>query len=79
MKTPIDTVLDGLTWVLLPELEPEEREGRIPYATHEGRLVIGNAELRVFQLNDGRRVIESSDLERFFRGRREHTTREGAK
>lgn len=35
------------------------------YATHEGRLAVGGHTLRVYQLNDGRRVVDVGDAKTF--------------
>lgn len=61
---PIDKLFDGLDWKELPHDQPSD----IPIATHEGILKIGSHELRVYQLSNGMRVIEESDLIQFFCG-----------
>lgn len=64
-RTPIDRMLDGLDWTALPwEQQPEDPA--IPYATYSGVLVLGDTSLRVYQLSDGRRIIEAGDLAAFF-------------
>jgi hypothetical protein len=55
-------MLDGLEW---RELKGTP-EGDLPYATHEGILAIGEYKMRVYQLNDGRRVINGEDIAGFF-------------
>lgn len=63
-KTPIEIMLDAIEW---KSIEREGNiEGDLPYATHEGVLVIGGMSLRVYQLNTGERVIEEDDLVKFF-------------
>ena len=44
-----------------------ERMADIPKAEYEGELKIGNAVLKTFVLDDGRRIIEKEGLENFFR------------
>ena len=72
-KTPIDRLLDAVTWrELNPQgtwkdrLDNELAETLV--ATHEGTLDIMGHSLRVYQLSDGRRIIACEDLERFFGG-----------
>ena len=65
-RTPIDLILDAVEWKALATGEPSD-DG-IPVATHEGILRIGNAELKVYQLSNGVRVIEEQSLVRFFSG-----------
>jgi hypothetical protein len=43
-----------------------EPEAHIPEAIAESTLVIGDQELRVYVLDDGRRVIAAEDIARFF-------------
>ena len=64
-KYPIDILLDGVDWK--PIDTAKSNEG-LPYATHAGIFKIGDCSLRVYQLNDGRRVIEESDIIKFFGG-----------
>ena len=61
--TPADRLLAQV------ELTPYEIVGDPPaelYATHEGVLNIGEAQLRVYQLSDGRRVLDAEDIHRVF-------------
>lgn len=62
---PIDAMLDKVEWKAIGD---GAKEGVLPIATHEGILKLGPLELRVFQLSDGRRVIEENDLFAFFGG-----------
>ena len=55
-------LLDAMTWIPIEALAA----GGGLYATHYGLLRIGDIELRVYQLNNGTRVIEEGDLLRFF-------------
>jgi len=36
------------------------------YATHEGVLAIGTFRFKVYQLNNGERVLDAKDVEQFF-------------
>lgn len=65
MSSPIDKMLDKIEW---EPLEGEAVEGDLPHATHSGILDLGGMKLRVFQLSDGKRVIEENDLIAFFEG-----------
>ena len=72
MKKPIDILLDQVSWRPLPGKRPSESE--TPFATHEGLLTIGPVTLKVYQLNDGRRVIAAEDLEKMFNGEEPEVT-----
>lgn len=61
---PFDRLFDTLEWKPLPEWAQEADE--IPHATHEAILEIGGRQLRVYQLNNGMRVINAGDLQEFF-------------
>lgn len=61
---PVDQILDDAKWEALPEQTPSD-DG-IPHATHRGELTIAGKKLVLFQLSDGRRVIEGKSLEAFF-------------
>ena len=64
MNKPIELLLDKVTFIPIKyETTPAEI-----YATHEGILEIGEYKLRVYQLNNGKRVIEQHDLINFFNG-----------
>lgn len=63
MKKPIELMLDKVEWTEL------RHDGKPPaglYATHEGILQIEKIKLKVYQLNDGRRVIDHNDLAAIF-------------
>jgi hypothetical protein len=57
-KSPIETMMDFVYW--------KPVANNLPFVTHEGVLQIGDVSMRVYQLSDGRRVIPSEDIERFF-------------
>jgi hypothetical protein len=63
-RPPIETMLNSITWVPVENATPTA-DG-IPYATHSGVLKVAGMTLRVYQLDDGTRVIEQSDLRAFF-------------
>lgn len=58
--TLADRLLDSVVW------EPTGADGAnadgLPYATHSGVLTLGELELRVYQLSDGRRIIDADDF-----------------
>lgn len=60
---PVDQVLDDAKWQVLAEQTPSE-DGT-PHATHRGELTIAGKKLVLFQLSDGRRVIEAKSLGEF--------------
>lgn len=63
-RSPMDQLLDAVEWTARGEIPPEDTS--MPYATHEGVLRIGDQELRVARLSDGRAVIDRDDLIAFF-------------
>ena len=64
-RTPVDLMLDGVEWTILP---PSERstESELPFATMEGVLHICGFAMRAYQLNDGTRLLDADDVARFF-------------
>jgi hypothetical protein len=64
MKAPMDKLLDAVSWQKLPGKWPFKSD--TPFATHGGFLTIGPVTLKVYQLNDGRRVIAADDLKNIF-------------
>ena len=67
MREPADRLLNGVVWKPIPWDESKSDNGT-PRATHKGILTIGGYDLRCYQLDDGRRVIDSDDVLRFFGG-----------
>lgn len=65
-KTPIEMMLDGLTWTACPLQEGTIVDLDMPYVTHEGVLNLDVVSLRVYQLSDGTRAIDLEDMEGFF-------------
>lgn len=65
-KTPIDIMLDNVDWVPIDRQYSSIPQPNELYATHGGIMKVGNAELEVFILNNGERVISAESLERFF-------------
>jgi hypothetical protein len=59
----IESILDEIEWQALNNSAAEDD---LPYATHQGVLQFGEFKFTVYQLNDGRRVIDSKDLDEFF-------------
>jgi hypothetical protein len=60
-KRPIDILLDQVDYKPIPGMMPPKSKN-IPYATHEGILKIGDIEIKVYVLNDGRRVIDAETI-----------------
>jgi hypothetical protein len=63
-RNPMDVLLDAVEWEVVEGAAPDD-DG-MPYATHTGVLVIAGMQLRCFQLNDGRRMINAEDVNKFF-------------
>lgn len=61
---PVDLLLDGVDWQPLPAVDGIDASE--PWATHKGVLRIGDIDLIVYTLSDGRRLIEAESMERFF-------------
>lgn len=66
MRTPIETMLDGVQW-RARETEPPADDG-LPWATHEGVLDIMGHRLRCYRLNTGQAVFHADDVRDFFGG-----------
>lgn len=65
-KSPIDILLDKFVdYVPIDNSDIDTTNG-LPYATHEGIMKIGDFEIKVVVLNDGRRIIEESEMEKFW-------------
>ena len=63
--TAIERLIGNIPMTPIPQDAQGDGEG-LPFATHQGLLKIGEAELLVYQLNTGQRVIEQSSLAKFF-------------
>ena len=63
MKLPIDRMLSQIEWQKVDHIPPDTYS--LPYVTHCGVLVIGDINLKVYQLNNGKRIIDEEDLNRF--------------
>lgn len=57
-------ILADVDWVPVDNAGADN-QGEL-YATHTGIFKMSGFEFRCYQLNDGRRVLDSDDLERFF-------------
>ena len=62
-KSPIDMMLDGVVWKACEK--PDNPDG-LPYTTHEGVLTIMGHGFRVYQLDNGQRIVDADDLREFF-------------
>jgi len=56
---------DGVEFEALPQTETPT-EDAVPYATHRGVLNIGQHEIVVYRLNDGRAIVDADCLEHLF-------------
>ena len=65
MSTPIEAIMDRTEMWPVQRSYPPPSDGTL-YATHEGILDLGEVKLRVYQLNNGQRVIDAKDAEEFF-------------
>jgi hypothetical protein len=64
MTTPVDRLLDGVTWRPEP---PPAVTGGLPYVTHSGVLRIpGLPDLRCYVLSNGKRIFDAEDIEAAF-------------
>jgi hypothetical protein len=69
MKKPIEVLMDQVEWHEIPsnaQIKTFEGGKEVPVATHEGTLNIGKFKFKVYQLSDGRRVIDEKDIKDFF-------------
>jgi hypothetical protein len=66
MTDPLDKLLDQLHWTAVKR--PRDPRGTLPFATHESVLEIDGHKLRVYQLDNGQRVIDANDAVAFFMG-----------
>ena len=64
MKTPIETMMDGVEWK--PIATAGDRPDDIPYSTHEGMLDIAGHKFRCYRLNTGQAVFHADDVREFF-------------
>lgn len=68
-REPVDKLLDAVDWQPLIGPAPQDHDG-IPWATHRGIFEIAGLKLRVYQLSDGRRIIDADDLHDFLSGKK---------
>lgn len=61
--SPVERLVAELQMIPVPSVQDPDG---LPVATHEGTLTIGDVSLKVWQLSNGRRVIDSGDLQRLF-------------
>ncbi len=65
MKTSVDVMLDAVDWQEITggdDRRPEDKG--IPIATHQGVLDFLGMKIKVFQLEDGRRLLDADDVHR---------------
>lgn len=61
---PIDILLNGVVMHDVG-LNLDRNEEDLPFVVSEGILEIDCVKLRVYQLNDGRRIIDADDMQPF--------------
>lgn len=71
--TPVDKMLDAVTWRPLTDSgvaaeTAETIDPAMPFATHQGDLVIGGSTLTVYRLSNGQRVFSEESILRFLTG-----------
>jgi hypothetical protein len=68
VENPFAALLNAIPWTPVDPPLPEvvEADDDLPHVTHEGYLTIGAARLRVFQLSDGQRIIDTNDMDALF-------------
>jgi hypothetical protein len=64
VSEPIDKLLDQLHWTEVKR--PRDPRGTLPFATHEAVLEIDGHKLRVYQLDNGQRMIDADDAAAYF-------------
>lgn len=64
MSTPTDAIFATVQWEDIPQTKSHP-PGSL-FATHEGKLTIGDFTFRCYQLNNGQRVFDAEDVEAFF-------------
>lgn len=62
-KTPIEALLDKIEYTPVANLKTTPG---MPYVTHTGVLKIGELEINVVVLNDGRRIIPEDEIVKIF-------------
>lgn len=65
-KTPIEMMLDGVTWVETEAHTAAAPDDGIPYATHSGVFEVLGHKLRCYRLSDGKAVFNADDFEQMF-------------
>ena len=66
MSSPIEIILDAVEWKEMPDSISTGEQAPQLYATHEGIMTVGDFEFKVYQLNNGQRVIAKESMEAFF-------------
>lgn len=62
-KTPIEMMLDGVTWTAAPDQPQDRHDGPgLPYATHEGIWHFMGQDIRVYRLSTGQAIIHADDF-----------------
>lgn len=63
MSLPVEKLING---VVTPNKKPDNiQEGQL-WATHSGVLKIGECELKCHILNNGMRIFDADDIEKYF-------------
>lgn len=68
MTTPIEAMLNAVEWTEVGKSNMKDvGDGDIPYVTHEGALDLYGVTLRVYQLSNGKRIVDAEDIARLGR------------
>ena len=62
MSTPVEALLNEVTWTVEPPQEP----GDLPHVTHSGVMELFGNRLRCYRLSDGRAIFDADDFTRTF-------------
>lgn len=62
-KLPVEIMVDNVAVHKVPK-PPNLKEGDL-YATHEGVLDLGGFKMKCFILNNGQRILDAEDVEKF--------------
>jgi predicted solute-binding protein len=66
-RTNLEAMFDNVEWEKVKiELTDEQKANSPLYATHQGVLQVGDKTIRVYQLNNGSRILDKEDADKFF-------------
>ena len=62
----MEELMDNLVWERIELPTPEKRLGGLPVATHQAVLEIAGCKIKCYQLSDGQRVVDVTDVNALF-------------